>query len=172
MQRRAALHGGGERTAARALPEVRPLDLDGHLGRRTRLDLGLIGDVGETIDGLLPRLRPKSDRSHLDGALAHYREARKGLDELAVGHKGGRLHPQYVARMLSEAAADDAVFTFDVGTPTIWAARYLQANGRRRLIGSLNHGSMANAMPQAIGAQAAYHGRQVVSLSGDAASPC
>ena len=137
------------------------------LGRRCRIDLGLLGDVGATIDALLPRLEPKSDRAHLEDSLANYRKAREGLDDLAVGHPGRKMHPQFVARVLSEAAADDAVFTFDVGTATIWAARYLKVNGKRRLIGSLNHGSMANALPQAIGAQAAFPGRQVVSLSGD-----
>nr|WP_267965779.1 ubiquinone-dependent pyruvate dehydrogenase [Methylobacterium oryzae] len=137
------------------------------LGRHCRIDLGLIGDVGATITALLPRLQSKTDRAHLDDSLAHYRKARAGLDALAVGKPGGKIHPQYVARTLSEAAAEDAVFTFDVGTPTIWAARYLAMNGKRRLIGSLNHGSMANALPQAIGAQAAYPGRQIISFSGD-----
>ncbi|MCX4196503.1 ubiquinone-dependent pyruvate dehydrogenase [Methylobacterium organophilum] len=139
----------------------------GSLGRHCRIDLGLIGDVGATITALLPRLQAKTDRTHLDDSLAHYRKARAGLDALAVGKPGGKIHPQYVARTLSEAASEDAVFTFDVGTPTIWAARYLAMNGKRRLIGSLNHGSMANALPQAIGAQAAYPGRQVISFSGD-----
>ncbi|SFT27528.1 thiamine pyrophosphate-dependent enzyme, partial [Methylobacterium sp. yr668] len=139
----------------------------GSLGRHCRIDLGLIGDVGETIAALLPKLQAKTDRAHLDDSLAHYRKARAGLDALAVGKPGGKIHPQYVARTLSEAASEDAVFTFDVGTPTIWAARYLAMNGKRRLIGSLNHGSMANALPQAIGAQAAYPGRQIVSFSGD-----
>ncbi|MEE7442504.1 ubiquinone-dependent pyruvate dehydrogenase [Methylobacterium oryzae] len=139
----------------------------GSLGRHCRIDLGLIGDVGETIAALLPKLQAKTDRAHLDDSLAHYRKARAGLDALAVGKPGGKIHPQYVARTLSEAASEDAVFTFDVGTPTIWAARYLVMNGKRRLIGSLNHGSMANALPQAIGAQAAYPGRQIISFSGD-----
>jgi pyruvate dehydrogenase (quinone) len=138
-----------------------------NLGRRCRIDLGLVGDVGATIAALLPRLQPKTDRTHLDDSLADYKKARRGLDELAVGRKGGVMHPQFVARTLSELAAEDAVITFDVGTPTIWAARYITMNGRRRLIGSLNHGSMANAMPQAIGAQAAFPGRQVISFSGD-----
>ena len=139
----------------------------GSLGRHCRIDLGLIGDVGATITALLPKLQAKTDRAHLDDSLAHYRKARAGLDALAVGKAGGKIHPQYVARTLSEAASEDAVFTFDVGTPTIWAARYLAMNGKRRLIGSLNHGSMANALPQAIGAQAAYPGRQIISFSGD-----
>jgi pyruvate dehydrogenase (quinone) len=139
-----------------------------NLGRRTRLDLGLVGDVGPTLSSLLPKLQVKQDRAHLDDSLANYKRARRGLDDLATGKPGRKLiHPQYVARLVSEHAADDAIFTFDVGTPTIWAARYLKMNGRRRMIGSLAHGSMANAMPQAIGAQAAYPGRQVISLSGD-----
>jgi pyruvate dehydrogenase (quinone) len=139
-----------------------------NLGRRCKLDLGLVGDVGATIEALLPRLTPKSTRKHLDDSLAHYRKARAGLDELARGTPGNKpIHPQYLARLLSEQAADDAVFTADVGTPTIWAARYLTMNGRRRLIGSWVHGSMANAMAHAIGVQASQPGRQVVSMSGD-----
>ncbi|TSP12121.1 MULTISPECIES: ubiquinone-dependent pyruvate dehydrogenase [Cupriavidus] len=142
-----------------------------NLGRRTRLDMGLVGDVGATLDALLPRLAPKADEAdeaHLAASLRHYRDARRQLDDLATGDSGRKpIHPQYLARLLSEQAAEDAVFTFDVGTPTIWAARYLRMNGQRRLIGSLAHGSMANALPQAIGAQSAYPGRQVISLSGD-----
>lgn len=139
-----------------------------NLGRRARLELGVVGDVGATIDALLPKLTPKTDRAYLDVCLAHYRKSREDLDDLATGQPGRKpIHPQYLAKLVSEAASDDAVFTFDVGTPSIWAARYLTMNGRRRLIGSLVHGSMANAMPQAIGAQAAYPQRQVISLSGD-----
>ena len=139
-----------------------------NLGRRAKLDLGLVGDVGATIDALLPKLQAKGDRSHLDEALAHYRHARQGLDDLAKGTPGHKpIHPQYLAKVVSDAASQDAVFTYDVGTPTIWAARYLKMNGRRRMVGSLVHGSMANAMPQAIGIQAAQPGRQVISLSGD-----
>ncbi len=139
-----------------------------NLGRRCKLDLGLVGDVGVTIEALLPRLTSKTERRHLDDSIAHYRSARTGLDELAHGTAGNKpIHPQYLARLLSEAATEDAIFTADVGTPTIWAARYLAMNGRRRLIGSWAHGSMANAMAHAIGAQAAQPGRQVVSMSGD-----
>ena len=138
------------------------------LGRRCRLDLGVVGDVAATIEALLPRIAVRDDRSHLDAALRSYAESRAGLDHLAEGTPGRKpIHPQYLARLLSETAADDAVFTFDVGTPTIWAARYLRMNGRRRLVGSLVHGSMANALPQAMGIQAAQPGRQVVSFSGD-----
>jgi pyruvate dehydrogenase (quinone) len=138
------------------------------LGNRAPLTMGLVGDVQSTIAALLPRLREKSDRTFLDKALRHYQTSRKELDDLATGHAGHKpLHPQYLTRMLSDAAADDAIFTCDVGTPSVWAARYLKMNGKRRLLGSFNHGSMANAMPQAIGAQAALPSRQVISLSGD-----
>jgi pyruvate dehydrogenase (quinone) len=138
------------------------------IGRRTPVDLGLIGRVDDTLDELLPLLEDKEDRSYLDACLEHYKAARKGLDDLAVGEPGRTpIHPQYVAKVLNELAAEDAVFTCDVGTPTIWAARYLRMNGKRRLLGSFTHGSMANALPQAIGVQAAFPGRQVISMSGD-----
>ena len=138
------------------------------LGRRCRLDLGLVGDIGPTLEALIPKLTPKTERKHLDDSLAHYRRARAGLDDLARGTPGRLpIHPQYLAHVVSELAARDAVFTADVGTPVIWAARYLAMNGRRRLIGSWVHGSMANALPQAIGIQAAQPGRQVIALSGD-----
>jgi pyruvate dehydrogenase (quinone) len=144
--------------------DIRPQNL----GRRAPIELGLVGDVAATIEALLPLLDQKTDGAHLNDARQNYREARKGLDELAQGHDGKRLiHPQQIARVLSEIAADDAVFTCDVGLPTVWAARYLAMNGKRRLIGSFWHGSMANAMPQAIGAQCAYPDRQIISLSGD-----
>ena len=139
-----------------------------NLGRRTRLDLGLIGDVADTLAAVQPLITPKSDDTHLRRHLADYKAVRKGLDDLATGTPGKTpIHPQYVAKMIDAAAAPDAVFTCDVGTPTIWAARYLKMNGKRRLLGSFNHGSMANAMPQAIGAQLAFPGRQVVALCGD-----
>jgi pyruvate dehydrogenase (quinone) len=139
-----------------------------NIGRKTPVDLGIVGDVAATIDALLPHLDERGDTQFLDRARDHYALARKSLDALAMGTPGRPpIHPQHVARVVSELAADDAVFTCDVGEPTVWAARYLKMNGRRRLIGSFNHGSMANAMAQAIGAQAAFPGRQVISLSGD-----
>ena len=138
------------------------------LGNRCPLDLGLIGGVKETLDTLLPMLTEKTDAAHLHDALADYRTARKNLDALAESKPNSTLiHPQYVTRLVSELADDDAIFTCDVGTPIAWTARYLQVNGKRRIIGSFNHGSMANAMLQAIGAQATFPKRQVVSLSGD-----
>jgi pyruvate dehydrogenase (quinone) len=138
------------------------------LGNRCPLELGLVGDVSETLALLLPLLKEKSDTKHLDAARTHYVKSRKELDALAEIKPGSKtIHPQTVFSLVSKLAADDAVFTCDVGTPTVWAARYLQLNGRRRLVGSFNHGSMANALLQSIGAQAAFPKRQVISLSGD-----
>jgi len=138
------------------------------LGRRTKVDYGFVGDTKTTLSALLPKLKQHDDDNHLKASLEHYRNARKGLDDLAIPGSGGKpIHPQYVVRVLDELAAEDAIFSCDVGTPTIWAARYLTMNGKRRLLGSFNHGSMANALPQAIGAQVSHPGRQVVSLSGD-----
>ncbi len=138
------------------------------LGNRCPLHLGVLGDVKETITTLLPRITAKSDRSFLDKALADYARARRDLDSLAESSPDSKLiHPQYVTRVVSELAAEDAIFTCDVGTPIAWTARYLKVNGKRRIVGSFNHGSMANAMLHAIGAQAACRGRQVISFSGD-----
>jgi pyruvate dehydrogenase (quinone) len=139
-----------------------------NIGRRTPVDLAIVGDVRETLRALLPLLKVKRDDTHLVDAQQHYGKARKGLDDLAKATPGRKLiHPQQIAKAISDHAADDAIFTCDVGLPTVWAARYLAMNGRRRLVGSFWHGSMANAMAQAIGAQKAFPGRQVVSLSGD-----
>ncbi len=145
------------------------IDIRGEqLGRRTKVNYGFVGDAKTTLHALLPKLTQNQDDRHLKTSLEHYRKARMGLDELATGGSGKKpIHPQYVVRVLNELAAEDAIFSCDVGTPTIWAARYLTMNGKRRLLGSFNHGSMANALPQAIGAQVSHAGRQVISLSGD-----
>jgi pyruvate dehydrogenase (quinone) len=138
------------------------------IGRRTKVDLGVVGDVKTTLRSLLPNIVEKTDDQHLSASIQHYQRARKELDDLAVGETGQKsIHPQYVARVIDELAAKDAIFTCDVGTPTIWAARYLTMNGKRRLLGSFSHGSMASALPQAIGAQLVYPNRQVITLSGD-----
>ncbi|HKV35307.1 MAG TPA: ubiquinone-dependent pyruvate dehydrogenase [Pyrinomonadaceae bacterium] len=138
------------------------------IGRRTKVDLGLIGDVKTTLACLLPLLTNKTNDEHLHASVEHYQKARKDLDELATGTPGRKpIHPQYLARMIDETAAADAIFTCDVGTPTIWAARYLTMNGKRRLLGSFTHGSMASALPQALGAQLSNPDRQVVALCGD-----
>ncbi len=144
------------------------IDLRGEqLGRRSKVDFGFVGDTRTTLQALLPKLKQNQYEEHLQEALEQYRKARKGLDELATATPGKPIHPQYVARVIDRLAADDAIFTCDVGTPTIWAARYLTMNGKRRILGSFNHGSMANALPQAIGAQVSHPGRQVISMSGD-----
>jgi pyruvate dehydrogenase (quinone) len=138
------------------------------IGRRTHIDVGLIGTVKGTVNALLPLLNRKSDDEYLKKSQKHYLSARKGLDDLATADTGdGPLRPEFVAHTLDELASQDAVFTCDVGTPTVWAARYLTMNGKRRLIGSFNHGSMACALPQACGAQSLDTRRQVISMSGD-----
>jgi len=138
------------------------------IGRRANVDLGVVGDVKTTLRALLPVLTEKTSDTHLSTSVQNYRKARAALDDLAVGETGEKsIHPQFVAKIISELAEEDAVFTCDVGTPTIWAARYLKMNGKRRLLGSFSHGSMANALPQAIGAQLVYPDRQVITLSGD-----
>ena len=149
--------------------KVVQIDIRGEqLGRRTRVDYGYVGDTHTTLKALLPKLKQNDSTVHLKESVEHYKRARKDLDDLTTPSKNGEpIHPQYAVRMLNEVAAEDAIFSCDVGTPTIWAARYLAMNGKRRLLGSFNHGSMANALPQAIGAQASHPGRQVITLSGD-----
>jgi pyruvate dehydrogenase (quinone) len=138
------------------------------IGHRVPVDVPLVGTVKDTIRALLPKLTAKSDTGHLDRMTRHYRRARARLDHLVEeGRDATPLHPQFVAATIDRLAAEDAIFTADVGTPCIWAARYLRMNGKRRMVGSFNHGSMANALPHAIGAQASHLGRQVITLSGD-----
>ena len=138
------------------------------LGRRSALDLGLNGDVKETLTALLPHLDEKLDSAHLESALEHYHKARARLDRHVKGVEGKRpIHPEYLTAVASEVAAEDAIFTADVGMSTVWAARYLRMTQGRRLLGSFTHGSMANALPQAIGAQVRYPDRQIIALSGD-----
>lgn len=137
------------------------------LGRRTPIDLGLVGGVSETAAALLPLIAEGRSSRHLESSLKHYADTRRELDGLADDDGKEPIHPQLVARLIDEQADDDAIFTADVGTPVIWAARYLTMTERRRLIGSFTHGSMANAMPHALGAQAVDRSRQVISLSGD-----
>src|SRR5690606_7651109 len=140
-----------------------------NLGRRSRLDLGISGDVGETLRCLTPRVRRKTDRRFLDRMLRKHADA---LERVIAAYttdveRHKPIHPEYAASILDEEAADDAVFTVDTGMCNVWAARYITPNGRRRVIGSFTHGSMANAMPQAIGAQLPERGRQVIAMAGD-----
>jgi pyruvate dehydrogenase (quinone) len=154
------------------LPQKNTIQVDidpSRLGRRTPLDLGVAGDVKATIDALLPRLEPKQDRRFLDKMLG---ETVKKMEHVVGGYTDDvenlvPIHPEYVAHLLDEEAAGDAVFTADTGMCCSWLARYITPNGRRRLVGSWVHGTMANALPMALGAQFAYPSRQVVSMSGD-----
>jgi pyruvate dehydrogenase (quinone) len=151
------------RTGRRSFCRIRPEQL----GRRTGIDLGVVGDVKATLKALLPLIEPNGDSTHLLRAQRHYAKSRQELDQLASASRGKSfIHPQQVAKAISNRAATDAIFTCDVGLPTVWAARYLDMNGRRRLLGSFWHGSMANAMAQAIGAQKAFPSRQMVSALG------
>ncbi|WP_328536007.1 pyruvate dehydrogenase [Streptomyces sp. NBC_00344] len=140
-----------------------------HLGRRTKLDLAVWGDVRETLLALMPRVRAKTSRTFLDKMLKKHADALEGVVKAYTRkvEKHIPIHPEYVASVLDELADEDAVFTVDTGMCNVWAARYLSPNGRRRVIGSFSHGSMANALPQAIGAQFTDRNRQVVSMSGD-----
>jgi pyruvate dehydrogenase (quinone) len=139
-----------------------------NLGRRTPIDLGLVGTVADTLAALQPLLVQKPDRTHLDRCVKHYRKTRSSLDALAVNDRDKTpIRPEYVAAEASRLASENAVFTVDVGSPVVWAARYLKMNGKRRLIGSFNHGTMACAVPLAIGAQTVDRQRQVVAFAGD-----
>ncbi|MFD9399198.1 pyruvate dehydrogenase [Streptomyces sp. NPDC060011] len=140
-----------------------------HLGRRSKLDLAVWGDVKETLRCLTPRVRPKGNRRFLDKMLKKHADALEGVVKAYTRKvdKHVPIHPEYVASVLDELADDDAVFTVDTGMCNVWAARYITPNGSRRVIGSFSHGSMANALPMAIGAQFTDRNRQVVSMSGD-----
>lgn len=138
------------------------------LGRHTQLDYGLVGDIKSSLEMLIPKINKKGDDTFLLSALKHYKDTVKKFDDLASSEsKEGLIHPQYLTKLMNKYADDDAIFTCDVGTPTVWAARYLNMNGKRKLIGSFNHGSMANALPQAIGAKVSEPNKQVIALSGD-----
>lgn len=136
------------------------------IGRRAPVDIPLIGGVKETLEVLVPNLDREKSTKHLDSMLKLYKKSREGLDELASPSKT-TIHPQYLTHLIDEAAHEDAVFIPDVGSPVVMACRHLTMNGRRRLIGSFTHGSMANALPQAIGVQASHPDRQVIALAGD-----
>ena len=154
------------------LPQSHTIQVDhdaARLGRRTALDLAVHGDVGATLRAVLPLVEQKSDRSFLDRMLREHAGKLEHVVNVYTRDVEDHvpLHPEHAANILDELAADDAIFTVDTGMCNVWAARYITPNGRRRVIGSFIHGTMANALPQAIGAQMANPGRQVVSMSGD-----
>jgi len=150
-------------------PKVAQVDIRvDHLGRRSKLDLGIWGDVGETIRALLPMIEAKSDGTFLDRMVSKHKDALRRLN-VYVDHvsKHTPMHPEPVAAALSEIADDDAIFTADTGMCNVWSSRYIRSTKDRRLIGSFTHGSMANALAQAIGAQVCYPDRQVIAMAGD-----
>jgi pyruvate dehydrogenase (quinone) len=143
------------------------VDIDGaHLGRRHPVNIGVVGDIAPTLEALLPRVKARTDRAFLDASVDEARKAEAKLDRRAVAGEAA-IHPQYVAETIAARAAPDAVYTADGGSPMVWLLRHVPSTGANRSIVSLSHGTMANAMPQALGAQAAYPGRQVISFSGD-----
>jgi pyruvate dehydrogenase (quinone) len=154
------------------LPQSHTVQVDiaaTQLGRRTPLELGIVGDVAETIRAVLPKLTRKTDRRFLADMLHRHERALTRVVE-AYTHDVERhtpIHPEYAAAELDGLAADDAIFTSDTGMCNVWTARYITPNGRRRILGSFKHGSMANALPHAIGAQLAAPDRQVIAMAGD-----
>jgi len=149
--------------------KVIQIDIDpAALGRHTQVDLAILGDVKASLELLIPQIKAKSDRAFLDESLEHYEKVQENFAKQASAQSSENIiHPQHLTQLLSQKASEDAIFTFDVGTPTVWAARYVEMNGKRQMMGSLNHGSMANAMPQAIGAKVANPDKEVIGLCGD-----
>lgn len=144
------------------------IDIDAtHLGRRHPVDIGAVGDIGATLDALQSRLKSRSDRGYLDECLGLFRDALDDLEHQARPGGEGLIHPQQVASLLNLHAAGDAIFIADGGSPMVWLLRHVRVNGRRRTLTSLLHGTMANAMPQALGIKKAMPERQVIALSGD-----
>ena len=138
------------------------------LGRRAKLEIGLAGKITDTVAALLPLIKEKEDDSFLKAQLEFYEKVKENLD-IYVKETGTENHisPEYVATTINEMANNDTVFTVDTGMCCVWGARYIDGTGKRKMLGSFNHGSMANAMPMAIGAQLAYPERQVVAFCGD-----
>ena len=149
---------------------VAQVDIDGsHIGRRTRIKYPVTGDVAATIENILPHVDEKKDRSFLDKMLKkHYDKLHHVVEAYTSGvEKQTPIHPEYIADLIDQQADEDAIFTVDTGMCNVWGARYITANGKREQIGSFRHGTMANALPMAIGAQAAHPDRQVITFSGD-----
>ncbi|MDN5742431.1 MAG: ubiquinone-dependent pyruvate dehydrogenase [Yaniella sp.] len=138
------------------------------IGKRVPVEVPLVGTAKDTIRELLPLLKPAKSSRHLSKMLDHYKKTRSKLDDLARPSRGSRpIHPQYLTRVLDEKASDDAVFIPDVGSPVVYASRYIHTTQDRRVIGSFAHGSMANALTMSLGAQVVSRDRQVIALAGD-----
>ncbi|WP_458070619.1 thiamine pyrophosphate-dependent enzyme [Rhodanobacter sp. BL-MT-08] len=138
-----------------------------HLGRRHPVDIGVVGHIKDTIEALLPRLRAREEHAFLRNSLKHREATLKQIAEEEHAGGDGLIHPQYLTKLIDRYADDDAIFTADGGSPMVWLLRHITSNGKRRTLTSLVHGTMANAMPEALGIQKALPGRQVISLSGD-----
>ena len=144
------------------------IDIDAtHLGRRHPVEIGAVGDIAATLDALQSRLNPRAEHAYLDECLALFRAALADLEHQARPGGDGLIHPQQLASLLDQHATDDAIFVADGGSPMVWLLRHIRVNGKRRTLTSLLHGTMANAMPQALGIQKALPERQVIALSGD-----
>lgn len=149
---------------------VAQVDINGsHIGRRTKISYPVTGDVAATIENILPHVEEKKDRSFLDKMLKKHYDKLEHVVEAYTSNveKHTPIHPEYIADLIDQEADDDAIFTVDTGMCNVWGARYITPNGKREQIGSFRHGTMANALPQAIGAQQANPGRQVITFSGD-----
>lgn len=143
------------------------VDIDGtHLGRRHPIDIGAVGDIAPTLSALAPLVDERTDSAFLDECLEYHQKAVFTQDKHTKADKGP-IHPQYVADTIGRLADEDAIFIADVGSPMVWTLRHIPSNGKNRTLSSLTHGTMANAMPQALGAKAAFPDRQVISMSGD-----
>lgn len=138
------------------------------LGRRAKLHMGLCGDIKDSITALLPLLAAKKDDSFLKAQLSFYEKVKEQQQTYIDNHGSeDKIQPEFVADTLNRLCAKDAIFTVDTGMCCVWGARFIHATGKRKMLGSFNHGSMANAMPMAIGAALAYPEKQVVALCGD-----
>ncbi len=150
--------------------EAKLIQIDGdatHLGRRHPVDIGVVGHIKDTIEALLPRLHAREEHAFLRNSLKHRDATLKQIAEEEHAGGDGLIHPQYLTKLIDQYADDDAIFTADGGSPMVWLLRHITSNGKRRTLTSLVHGTMANAMPEALGIQKALPGRQVISLSGD-----
>lgn len=144
------------------------IDRDGcHLGRRHPVDVAVVGDIVPTLSALLPLLKQHNDDQFLQACLKHRESALENRKKEESAGKGPLIHPQHLVHLIDKYASEDALFTADGGSAMVWLLRHIHSNGQRRTLTSLLHGTMANAMPQALGLQKAYPGRQVISLSGD-----
>jgi pyruvate dehydrogenase (quinone) len=144
------------------------IDIDPtHLGRRHPVEVGAVGDIASTLAALLPHVQARDERDFLDHCVERHDKAIAQLSERATIGDGSTIRPQFLTALIDKHADDDAIFTADGGSPMVWVLRHTRATGKRRTLVSLTHGTMANAMPQALGAKKAFPQRQVISLSGD-----